>query len=195
VTARASGRFALVAAAVVVPCFLGAFAAARALARSDPVTTWIESSPPDLSTHDTAIAAAATEFGIDPDLLRGLVAAESSGRADAVSSVGARGLTQLMPETAKEQAKALKLDPATVSLTDPATNLRLGARYLGKLLGELGNEPAFALAAYNAGKANVLRWRWRAPDVDAADVVRREGFGETRRYVRRVLAFRDAYRQ
>ncbi len=194
--ARGPGRGvpALLATGIAAAAFVLGFAGARALADADAVSPLLDRGAPDLSRVDGAIAKAAAEFGLDADLLRGLVAAESGGRPDAVSKSGAVGLVQLMPATAAEQARALRLDPAKVDLTDPETNLRLGARYLSRLLAELGGEPAFALAAYNAGKTHVLRWRWRAPDTDAPGVVRREGFGETRHHVRRALAFRDAYR-
>jgi soluble lytic murein transglycosylase len=132
---------------------------------------------------------------VDPSLLRGLAAAESGGDPRARSRAGAVGLLQVLPSTAAEQARRLGLDPARVDLEDPATNLRLGAAYLGWLLAQFGGDERFALAAYNAGPENVRRWRLRAPDADSEGVVRREGFPETRAHGARVLRFREAYRR
>jgi soluble lytic murein transglycosylase len=98
-----------------------------------------------------------------------------------------------MPSTAAEQARRLGLDPARVDLEDPGTNLRLGAAYLSRLLGQFEGEERFALAAYNAGPENVKRWRLRAPDASPEEVLRREAFAETRAHGARALRFRDAY--
>ncbi|MFO0934720.1 MAG: lytic transglycosylase domain-containing protein [Planctomycetota bacterium] len=186
---------ALVPAAVVVVAAGLGFLLARALPTRAEVASWAEGrSLPDLSAIDAPLRAAATEAGVDADLLRGLVAAESSGDPKARSGAGAVGLTQLLPSTAAEQAVPLGLDPARLDLEDPATNLRLGARYLRRLLAQFDGEEAFAIAAYNAGAEPVKRWRMRAPDAPAAEVIRREAYPETRNHVDRVLRYRDAFR-
>ena len=92
------------------------------------------------------IRAAAAEAGIDPFLLASLVRAESNFRANAVSSAGAMGLTQLMPAT----ARSLQVDDPF----DPAQNLRGGAKYLAGNL-QLYGRVDLALAAYQAGKGAV----------------------------------------
>ncbi len=195
--ARGASRAATVALAVGV---VGAAAAAGyvlagALPNRADVAAWAETRAlPDLSAFDAPLRAAAAEAGLDADLLRGLVAAESSGQRKARSAAGAVGLTQLLPSTAAEQAKPLGLDPATMDLEDPATNLRLGARYLRGLLKAFDGEEAFAIAAYNAGAEPVKRWRLRAPDAPAAEVIRREAYAETRTHVDRVLRYRAAFR-
>jgi soluble lytic murein transglycosylase len=100
-----------------------------------------------------------------------------------------------MPATARAEAERLGLDPDRADLlTDPATNLRLGASYLARLLRRFDGHPAFALAAYNAGPTAVERWRARAPDASPLEVVLREGYEETRRHVLRVLAWEAHYR-
>jgi soluble lytic murein transglycosylase len=150
---------------------------------------------PDLSRFDATIEAAAGEFRIDPDLLRGLVAAESGGDPDAVSRAGARGLLQLMPATAREQAGRLGLgEISDERLLAPAVNLRLGAAYLAWLLARYDGSDVLALAAYNAGPGRVDRWRRDAPGADPMTVVERGGFAETTNHVRKVLDFRDRYR-
>ena len=114
------------------------------------------------------VRQAADRHGVDPRLVHALIEVESGYRADAVSAVGAMGLMQLMPDTAKRYGVA---DPL-----DPKANIDAGTRHLRALLDEFG--PLFALdalAAYNAGAA----------------VVRRHGgippYPQTRRFVRRVL--------
>src|SRR5688500_5216124 len=81
---------------------------------------WRSEGAPDLHAYDEHVEAAAQEFGVDPHLVRGMIAAESSGRPEAVSRAGARGLMQLMPATAAEQAAALGLpEPSEEDLLRP----------------------------------------------------------------------------
>lgn len=151
---------------------------------------------PSLDPHEPALVEAAREFGLDADLLRGLVAAESGGDPTARSKAGAIGLCQLMLVTAREQATRLKLpSPDAADLEQPGLNLRLGASYLARMLRMFESDLVFALAAYNAGPGRVRSWQRDAPDVDARAVLARHGFEETRLYVDRVLHFRDAYRR
>lgn len=150
--------------------------------------------PPDLVELLPAITRAAQEFELDPQLVRAVVAAESSGRVDARSHAGACGLMQLMPATAAEQAQKLRMTGyREEQLFDEDVNLRLGSAYLAYLLKRFDGAEAFALAAYNAGPTRVKRWREAAPDASPREVIEREGFEETRTYVRRVLRYRDLY--
>ena len=175
-------------------CAAGGFWAGRRLPGRAVLSDWVGARPPDLSSVAEPLLAAAKEFRLDESLLQGMVAAESGGNRKARSRAGAVGLLQLVPETAAEQAKALRLDPASIDLTDPATNLRLGARYFAWLLDLFAGDVPFAVAAYNAGPEPVKRWRLRAPDASPTDVLRREAYPETRRHVERVLKFREQYR-
>lgn len=150
---------------------------------------------PDLSRWDAVVVEAAREFGLEADLLRGLMAAESGGDPHAVSHAGATGLLQLMPATAEAEARRLGLaDYAHERLVEGPLNVRLGASYLARLLKRFDAQVPFALAAYNAGPTRVIRWRDAAPDVSPQEVIEREGFEETRRHLTRVLRFREAYR-
>ncbi len=90
----------------------------------------------------------------DPYLLMGLVYAESRGRADAVSSIGALGLCQLMPSTAAELGKKYGV---VVEPLHPADNLVLGARYLAEQIEVLNGDVDLALLAYRLGPARVKR--------------------------------------
>jgi soluble lytic murein transglycosylase len=106
------------------------------------------------------IQVAAREAGLDPYILAGLVATESSGRPGAKSSAGALGLTQLRPDTAAEQARLMGLpEPSERQLlTDPALNLRLGAGYLARLVKRQGGSLPQALMAYNTGPTRFNKW-------------------------------------
>jgi soluble lytic murein transglycosylase-like protein len=183
------------AVAVLALAFLGAAVGTRlALAGKSP-TSILRRTTPDLSAFDAAFSRAAAESGIDADLLRGLCAAESSGNPRARSGKDAVGLLQLTRVAADEAARSLGVPvPDAEALTDPETNLRLGARYLSGLLRRFDGAEPFALAAYNAGASPVRRWRARAPDVDALSAVLREGYPETKNLVTRSLRFRDDYR-
>ncbi|MBJ7470334.1 MAG: lytic transglycosylase domain-containing protein [Solirubrobacteraceae bacterium] len=119
------------------------------------------------------INAAAAKHGIDPALLAGLVKQESGFNPTATSSAGARGLTQLMPATAKYLG--------VTDSTDPAQALDGGAKYLKEMLDKFGGDPRLALAAYNAGPGAVTRFGGVPP------------YAETKAYVEKVLANRDAY--
>lgn len=120
------------------------------------------------------IDAAAAKYGLDPALLRGLVKQESGFDPNARSGVGALGLTQLMPGTARELGVT---DP-----TDPAQAIDGGAKYLKQQLDKFGGDTSKALAAYNAGPGAVLKYGGIPP------------FAETQNYVKSILAIADSYR-
>jgi soluble lytic murein transglycosylase-like protein len=116
------------------------------------------------------IHAAAVDNGIDPALAFGLVRTESGFRNSATSHVGATGLTQLMPATARW------LEPGTTrsDLRDSETNLRIGFGYLRSLIHRYDGDTTLALLAYNRGPGTVDRLvkRGRDPDNGYADMVR-----------------------
>lgn len=121
------------------------------------------------------INAAAARHKLDPALLAGLIRQESNFNPNAVSPVGARGLTQLMPGTAAGLGVG---DP-----TDPTQAIEGGARYLRQQLDRFGNDPARALAAYNAGPGAVLRHGGVPP------------YAETQGYVRKVQEYAAEFRR
>jgi len=137
---------------------------------------------------DEVKAAVKKEYGYDPRLFHALVREESSFDPTIVSFAGARGLSQLMPATAKQTAGWLGMsltDMAT--LDDPGVNLPIGARYLDAMHDQLGGSPFLALAAYNAGAANVTRWIDELDNPPTDELVERIPFEETREYVKRVM--------
>ena len=102
--------------------------------------------PPEVTKMALAEAGAQ---GLDPGLVMAVIAQESGGRADAVSPKGARGLMQLMPETAAELG---------VNADNPAQNVRGGVSYLGNMLNRYGGNVEHALMAYNWGPGNMDAW-------------------------------------
>lgn len=110
------------------------------------------------------IDQAAREFDVDPALIAAVIQTESAFQARAVSGKGAQGLMQLMPATGREMGLA---DPF-----DPAANIRAGTRYLKTQLLNFATAEE-ALAAYNAGPGNVLKYGGVPPFAETRDFVRR----------------------
>lgn len=142
----------------------------------------------------------------EPALLLSLIRQESAFHYEAVSKAGALGLMQLMPQTAAELARALKIvfkrkDNLNSALTrDPALNMKLGAAYVGDLLDRFNGSYLLSVAAYNAGPARIRKWLKdmgdpRANDVDSVDWIESIPFAETRDYVERVLECTQIYRR
>ncbi len=135
-------------------------------------------------------------FRIDPAMLYGLARTESNFDAQLVSSAGALGLLQIMPETASfivGQPLARRVRPL---LSDPATNLDLGQRYMSYLAGHeaVNGNLIRLLAAYNAGPANFARWSQQIRDNDDPLLfIEAIPLDETRAHVPRVLTYTWIY--
>lgn len=126
--------------------------------------------------------------GIRESWAYGIARSESIFMRDVRSSAGAVGLMQLMPATGRKTARELRLPyDGLKTLTDPSSNIRLGATYLGKMQERFDGHPAVATAAYNAGPNRVARWLPESSAQDARVWVETIPFRETRDYVRRVL--------
>ena len=126
-------------------------------------------------------------------MTHGITRQESSFDRSAVSWAGARGLMQLMPGTAREQAGKMGLAYDYGRLTtDPAYNVSLGSAYYRRLLDTWGGNHVLAVASYNAGAGNVRKWVRaygdpRQPGTDVVRWIERIPFSETRGYVQRVM--------
>ena len=133
------------------------------------------------------VNAHAIEIGLDPAFVYGLIRQESRFVMDARSGVGASGLMQIMPATAKWTAKKIGLPYTPALIADRETNLRLGSAYLKLVLDDLNGSQAMAAAAYNAGPARPRQWR-NGPTLDAAVWAESIPYPETRDYVKKVLS-------
>lgn len=142
------------------------------------------------------IARHARRQRIDTDLPVAVVLQESGFRPNAVSPVGALGLMQLMPATARGLVKEETRHhvPTTAEILDPETNVRLGIKYLGRMIRAFDRRPEYALAAYNAGPGTVTRWREAHGDLPVDIFVEEIPYEETQSYVRRVLCGLQVYR-
>ncbi|MEP6656458.1 MAG: lytic transglycosylase domain-containing protein [Betaproteobacteria bacterium] len=126
--------------------------------------------------YQSLIEEHAARQDLDPALVKALIAAESAFQPAAISPKGARGLMQVMPETAARYGVVGdRKQSAARKLLDPALNLRIGTQYLRDLLGRFSNDLVLALAAYNAGEMAVVRYHNRVPP-----------YPETVEYVKRV---------
>jgi soluble lytic murein transglycosylase len=141
-----------------------------------------------------ALNEAARAESVSPLLLLALVKQESWFDAEAVSSAGALGLTQVIPGTGRDIAESLGLsDFRETDLLEPRTSLRFGAHYLTRQLEGFGGNTSAALAAYNGGPGNAARWT-EVSGNDRDLFLETIDFEETRLYVRVVLENYALYR-
>ena len=138
----------------------------------------------------------AESYHIDSSLAAAVIKAESKFEHTAVSHRGAVGLMQIMPETGDWIAEQLEdRDYSLHRLSEPEINIRYGLWYLATLKRDFKNNDILALAAYNAGRGNVAAWMdeygWDY-DFDDIDAI---PFGETREYVRRIMEYREKYKE
>lgn len=97
------------------------------------------------------------EYGVDPKVVLAIMRVESNFKSDAVSKVNAKGLMQVLPDTAKHVAKLLNVNVNSVDLNDPETNVKFGTYYLKYLMQNFSNMDT-VYAAYNGGIGNVNTW-------------------------------------
>lgn len=134
------------------------------------------------------------EVDISPAWTLAMIRRESAFNRSARSPVGAMGLMQLMPRTARSVARALDTRiKGRGQLFEPEFNVYLGTNYLRMELDKFSNHPVLAIAAYNAGPHRVKRWLPRRGKIDPDIWVESIPFTETRDYVRNVLAYTAIY--
>ncbi|MGA0570280.1 transglycosylase SLT domain-containing protein [Variovorax sp. VNK109] len=137
--------------------------------------------------HDAVLKRTA-EIGLDPAYVYGLIRQESRFIMDARSGVGASGLMQVMPATARWTAKKIGLNNFTQDqITDRDTNIAIGTGYLKLVLDDFQGSMPLAAAAYNAGPGRPRNWR-NGPMLEAAIWAENVPFSETRDYVKKVLS-------
>lgn len=134
--------------------------------------------------------------GIDPITLMSLARQESAMDSDAQSPVGARGLMQIMPDTARYTARKYQLSYSNPDeLYQVGKNIEIGSRYLSSLLERYDQNRILAFAAYNAGPSRVDTWLKRSQGkLDAYGFIEAIPFAETRGYVQNILMFETYYR-
>ncbi|MEH6607903.1 MAG: lytic transglycosylase domain-containing protein [Halioglobus sp.] len=140
----------------------------------DSMVDW-HNTPLHLTSFQGSISKAAIRYSVDPALIRAVIHAESAFKPDAKSPVGALGLMQLMPGTAK--------DMGVVDPMSPDQNIGGGVRYLAELMQNNRGNVSLATASYNAGPGAVARHQGIPP------------YEETRTYVKRVKILHERYRK
>lgn len=137
--------------------------------------------PPPAAQHNkesvfhSLILKASHRHAIDPALIKAIIMAESGFNPKAISKMGAKGLMQLMPRT----ARALGVE----NVFDPEQNINGGVRYFKNLLNSFNGDVRLALAAYNAGSRKVKKYKGVPP------------YNVTRYYIKKVIRYRDKYRR
>jgi soluble lytic murein transglycosylase len=143
--------------------------------------------------HARHLRQEAKKHHLDPAWVAALIRAESAWIAGARSHADARGLMQLLPATARSEARRLGLHwGGDASLMQPQTNITLGTAHLARMLQKHGH-PYLATAAYNAGAAPVARWLAQRPPHEPDLWIETIPYRETRDYVARILAFSVIY--
>ena len=143
--------------------------------------------------YEQEVARWADEYGVEPELMWAIMRQESAFQPEIVSSAGARGLMQLMPENIADSV----LDGVTMPSEDafsPGTNIKIGAWHIGEVLSYFDRDVILALMAYNAGAGNVEQWLEEPTMKDGDDLLRFIPYGETREYVQRVYGNYLIYR-
>lgn len=155
---------------------------------------WELAYPQAYSDH---VGKASQAFSVSPSFIWSITRAESYFRKDAVSVVGAKGLMQLMPYTARHVNHLLNKDLGesekqenvfdVAQLSKPQVNIRYGARYLKRLSDQLEGKLPLVAASYNAGPHRVARWTSNFSNLKMDEFVEHIPFYETRNYVKKVM--------
>jgi len=166
---------------------------ASASIRSIPLVYWRILFP---EPYWETIKAESAKNGLDPYLVASLIRQESEFNPSVVSYANAYGLMQLLPAVGKAMARQEGMRSfETFQLLDPATNIRLGTRYLRQQLDKFGRVPEYALAAYNAGGERVADWKDAGPYQGMDEFVESIPFTETREYVESILRNVEMYKE
>lgn len=132
------------------------------------------------------------EYGVDPHVVLAIMRVESNFKSDATSKVNAKGLMQILPDTAKHVAKLLNIDANSIDLNDPETNIKLGTYYIKYLMKNFSNMDT-VYAAYNGGIGNVNTWLKDAKYSNDGVSLYNIPSSETKHYVTKVNKALKAY--
>ncbi|WP_416202181.1 transglycosylase SLT domain-containing protein [Acinetobacter sp. TTH0-4] len=137
--------------------------------------------------HQNYVVSHSRNAGVDPAWAYGLMRQESRFVTNARSHVGAGGLMQIMPDTAKLIARQMGESYNPAALTDMNTNIRYGTFYLSMIQSQLSNSPVLATAGYNAGPNRARRWQPETQAIAADQYTESIPLNETRDYVKHVM--------
>ncbi len=161
----------------------------RAIAAADRTRNEHDYSLRYLSPYSEQVRPAASNQSLDDAWVYGLMRQESRFVTNAKSTVGASGLMQLMPATAKWVAKKIGLrDYHHGQVNDTEVNVLLGTSYMRLVMESLDNHPVLASAAYNAGPGRARKWRAADRELEGAVYAETIPFSETRDYVKKVMS-------
>ncbi|MDZ4816844.1 MAG: lytic transglycosylase domain-containing protein [Verrucomicrobiota bacterium] len=145
--------------------------------------------------YNSLVEEASFKYEVDPDLIRAVIWRETNFNTWAEGAAGERGLMQIMPVAFSEYAKAEKIEsPKEQQLFDPRTNIMAGTWYLSRGLRRysMASDPVpFALAEYNAGRKNVLKWRVNGDQTTPQEFVNAIDFPTTKKYVLTIMEKRE----
>ena len=148
--------------------------------------------------YENFVSLYSKEYNVDENLVYALIKAESNFNPDAVSGKSAKGLMQIVDETAIDVAKALSLNISQEELierlNDIDLNINLGTKYISMLLEKYENI-ALALTAYNAGIGTVDNWIEKGTIKSDGSDIENIPYKETNQYVRKILRDYDIYQK
>ena len=160
----------------------------RCINASERTKSFMDFSQRFPTPHRDAVVRQSQAIGLDPAYVYGLIRQESRFVMDARSGVGASGLMQVMPATARWTARKIGLDGFVPSqINDRDTNILIGTNYLKLALDDFQGSMPMAAAAYNAGPGRPRNWR-NGPVLEGAIWAENIPFNETRDYVKKVLS-------
>ena len=145
--------------------------------------------------YEELIRRYAADNGLEPAYVAAVVLAESSYRADAVSSVNAQGLMQILPSTGEWLSGKFDEEYVEGCLFDPETNLRYGCWYLGWLMDRYDGEMSCASSAYHQGQGTVDGWLQNPEYSDDGKTLKLIPSDATRTYVDRILKYYEKYEE
>ncbi|WLP94055.1 transglycosylase SLT domain-containing protein [Psychrobacter sp. M13] len=143
--------------------------------------------------HQSQVVRYSQSAGIDPAWAYGIMRQESRFVTNARSGVGASGLMQIMPDTAKYIARKLGESYSSSNANSGDTNIRYGTWYMSDILAKLNYQPVLATAGYNAGPNKAKRWQPVYGTLDADQYVESIAYPETRNYVKHVMENATVY--
>lgn len=145
--------------------------------------------------YENSVQLYSRQNGIPRELVWSIIRAETQYRKEAVSPVGALGLMQIMPNTGRQLAKLSQMSGFQVgTLLEPEISIRLGSKYLSRLMKIFKDKVPLTAAAYNAGPHRVQSWLHNFGHLEMDEFIEHIPFLETRNYVKRVVSFFHVYK-